>query len=65
MSPLVCNGVVLFMFQSISSIIPHDGTTTDVTDVTIDRSLLETSSRTFMFIQNRIYRVFVTATRNV
>ena len=53
------------MFQSISSIIPHDGTTTDVTDVTIDRSLLETSSRTFMFIQNRIYRVFVTATRNV
>lgn len=61
----VCNDVVLFMFQSISSIIPRDGTITDVTDMIIDRSHLETSSRTFIFIQNIIYRVFATATRNV
>jgi hypothetical protein len=53
------------MFQSISSIIPRDGTITDVTDMIIDRSHLETSSRTFIFIQNIIYRVFVTAIRNV
>lgn len=61
----MCHNVVFFMFQVISSISPRDGTITDVIDMVIDRALLETSSRTFIFIQNIIVRVFVTATRNV